>query len=362
MKKIRILTSQAVPGMVIADDVYTMTNQLIISADTVVTDKVITRLKFYSIHQISISVDENEPDILPPHQAKTELYSEKMKRSEEFKQFSSSLEKSANTFRGQLTNIVENNEKIDPDDLLKDVNSILEHARNGAHVFDMLHSLRDHDDETFMHCINVGLISNVMGRWLHFTRRDLDTLTLCGMLHDIGKLLIPPEIMKKQDKLKEEEYETLKTHPLLGYNILREQSANIHVQMSAMMHHERCDGSGYPMGIKGDQIDRFAKVVMIADVYEAMTAARAYRGPLCPFEVIGIFESEGLSKFDTRCIMTFLEHVNQTYLHNNVRLNDKTEGTIVMMNPTYLSRPVIKAGSRYIDLSKEHDLYIEAIL
>ncbi len=135
------------------------------------------------------------------------------------------------------------------------------------------------------------------------------------------------------------------------------------MQMSAMMHHERCDGTGYPLGIKGDQIDRFAKIIMVADVYEAMTAARVYRGPVCPFEVISIFESEGLAKYDTRTVMTFLEHVNQTYMNNNVRLSDKSEGVIIMMNRTSLSRPVIHVGGdRFIDLSKEHDLYIEAIL
>ncbi|MDE7297551.1 MAG: HD domain-containing protein, partial [Lachnospiraceae bacterium] len=273
-----------------------------------------------------------------------------------------SLKTSEEHFRGHLAYIIEKNEKVNEDELIQEIDSVLSNARNGMHVFDMLHSMRDHDDETYLHSLNVALISNVLGRWLHFSRRELDTLTLCGLLHDIGKLMIPQEIIRKSSRLTDSEYTTVRTHPVRGFNILRAQNANIHVQMSAMMHHERCDGSGYPMGIKGDQIDRFAKIVMIADVYEAMTAARVYRGPLCPFEVISIFESEGLAKYDTRYVMTFLEHINQTYLHNNVRLNDKSEGSIVMMNRTSLSKPVIQVGDRFIDLSREPDLYIEAIL
>ena len=265
--------------------------------------------------------------------------------------------------RRQVLDIIRNNVPIAEDELLTDINDILKNARNGMHVFDMLHSMRDFDDETYLHSVNVALIANVLGRWMNFTERELDTLTLCGLLHDIGKLLIPPEIIKKPTALSDTENETLMSHPLRGYNILRAQKANIHVQMSAMMHHERCDGTGYPLGIKGDQIDRFAKIIMVADVYEAMTAARVYRGPVCPFEVISIFESEGLAKYDTRTVMTFLEHVNQTYMNNNVRLSDKSEGVIIMMNRTSLSRPVIRVGGdRFIDLSKEHDLYIEAIL
>lgn len=362
MKKLRILTSQATPGMIIADDVYTSANHLIIPAGTTITNRTITRLKFYSIHQITISVEDGV-DELPfaiPQEMMT--YSEKVKNTPEFKAFNASIEKSAEHVRDQISNLVEKNTPVDEDALLADIGSALSNARNGMHVFDMLHSMRNYDDETYMHSVNVALISNVLGRWLNFTRRDLDTVTMCGLLHDIGKLMIPPEIIKKPGPLTDAEYDTVKTHPVRGYNVLRAQKANIHVQMSAMMHHERCDGTGYPMGIKGDQIDRFAKIVMIADVYEAMTAARIYRGPLCPFEAISIFESEGLAKYDTRAVMTFLEHVNQTYLNNNVRLSDHSEGVIVMMNPTRLSRPVIQVGDRFIDLAKEPNLYIEAIL
>lgn len=362
MKKMQILTSQATPGMLIADDVYTSNNQLIISAGTTVTDKVITRLKFYSIHQITVSLDENLPAIPDAVPLKTELYSEKVKKSREFGLFRSRLKRSDEHLRNHLADIIEKDEKINETELIDDIDSVVKTARNGLHIFDMLHSMRDSDDETYLHSLNVTLIANVLGRWLNFTKRELDTLTLCGLLHDIGKMVIPPEIIRKPTSLTEAEEATMRTHPVRGFNILRAQDANIHVQMSAMMHHERCDGSGYPMQIKGDQIDRFAKVIMIADVYEAMTAARVYRGPLCPFEVISIFESEGLSKYDTHYVMTFLEHVNQTYMNNNVRLNDKSEGKIVLINRTSLARPVIQIGNEFVDLSREPDLYIEAIL
>ncbi len=358
MKKRKVLTSQTMPGMLVAEDIYTLNNQLIITAGTLVTDRVITRLKFYSIPHIFISEDANIPEAPVPE---SDRYSAKVRQTTEFKHFSAALNSAVDIFRDQISSIA-SNEEIDEDALLDNIRPMLSCARNGAHLFDMLHCLRDFDDETYRHCINVAMISYVLGKWLNFTRRDLDTLMLCGLLHDLGKILIAPEILRKPTSLTDEEYAIMQTHSVQGYNILRAQKANIHVQMSAMMHHERCDGSGYPMGLKSEQIDRFAKVVMIADVYEAMTAARVYRGPLCPFEVIGIFESEGLAKYDTHFVMTFLERINQTYLHNNVRLSDKTEGVIVMINPTYLSHPVVKVGSKFIDLSKEPDLYIEAII
>ncbi|MDQ9737276.1 HD domain-containing phosphohydrolase, partial [Acinetobacter baumannii] len=80
------------------------------------------------------------------------------------------------------------------------------------------------------------------------------------------------------------EYNTVKMHAMHGYNYLRPKDIDVRVKLSAMMHHERCDGSGYPMNLHSDQIDDFAKIVAIADVYDAMTSARVYRGPVCPLE------------------------------------------------------------------------------
>jgi HD-GYP domain-containing protein (c-di-GMP phosphodiesterase class II) len=128
------------------------------------------------------------------------------------------------------------------------------------------------------------------------------------------------------------------------------------------MHHERCDGSGYPLGLGEDRINKYAKIVAIADVYDAMTAARIYRGPLCPFKVISIFETEGLQKYDGKYILTFLEHIATTYMNNRVRLSNGKEGEVVFMNRNSLSKPMIKCGKTFIDLSKEPDIYIETFV
>jgi HD-GYP domain-containing protein (c-di-GMP phosphodiesterase class II) len=97
-------------------------------------------------------------------------------------------------------------------------------------------------------------------------------------------------------------------------------------------------------------------------VYDAMTARRSYRGALCPFDVIQMFDEEGLNKYDPHYIMTFLNRITSSYLHNNVRLNDGREGEIVMINPMCLYRPMVRVGSEFIDLLKNPNLKIEAIL
>ena len=360
MKTTRIFASQAVPGMVVAEDVYTFNNQMIISAGTTLDDKMITRMKFYSVATIIINKEESANPLTT--MAETAV-SEATKASPEFQYYKTELPVAINTLKSEIHHLVTSpTSNVDQNSLLKSVSRLLKKSRNGIHVFDMLHCLRDLNDQTFAHSINVSLICYVIGSWLGFSRKELETLTLSGVLHDIGKVTLPPELILKPTKLTDDEYETIKTHSVRGYNILREKDVDNHVKFSAMMHHERCDGSGYPMGLRADQIDSHAKIVAIADVYEAMTSARVYRNAVCPFEVIHILEDEGMTKYDTQYLMCFLEHLTLSYINSDVRLSNGSEGKIVMLNKHSLSRPVVKCGRKYIDLSTQRNIFITEML
>ena len=182
------------------------------------------------------------------------------------------------------------------------------------------------------------------------------------MLHDIGKLSIPDSIIKKPGKLSNEEFAIVKTHTTKGYDILSSQTLPDAVKYAALMHHERCDGTGYPRRLKYDKIDRFARLVAIADVYDAMTSARVYRGPMSPFTVVETFEREGLQKYDPEYILVFLEHIVNTYLNNRVLLSDGRKGEVVLINKQALSKPLIQLEDGFLDLAKHKDIIIEKIL
>lgn len=360
MKIKKITTAKAVPGMIVADDIYTDNNQKIISKDTYLTDRIITRLKFYAIREFTITEPEDKDKA--PIEKKQLSYSERVRNTIEFKKFNSTFLATAKEFKASLDSIINVGSEVNIDNLLTETNTILSHCRNGLHVFDMLHNMRNYDDLTYAHSLNVALISNVFGKWLHFSNEDIETLTLAGLLHDVGKLMIPSEIITKPQKLTDREYATVKTHAMRGYYILKGKDVSEHVKNAALMHHEKCDGSGYPQGLKGNQIDEFAKIIAIADVYDAMTSARIYRGPLCPFEVLGIFEDEGYQKYETKYLLTFFEEIVLTYMHNQVRLSNGLEGEIIMLNKTSPSRPTIHVGDGFINLAEQRDLFITEIL
>ena len=145
--------------------------------------------------------------------------------------------------------------------------------------------------------------------------------------------------------------------------MLSNQDIDNRIKQSVLLHHERYDGSGYPNGLTSELLPDFAMIVAIADVYDAMTATRSYREPLCAFEVIAKFEHDGYQKYHTKFIHTFLHQIATTYQSNRIMLNDGRGAKIVMLNQSCLSKPMIQFDNgECIDLSTCSDLYISKVL
>lgn len=356
----RVNTCDLVPGMVLDADVYNYNDQLILPEGLVLNEKSITKLSYYAVSSVRIKDQGN--DVTPKVEDTESSYAARLRNTPEFKKYKEDFENTVNEMSRMISDVVLKNAPLETDKLIEDALKLLHPPGGDINVFDMVHNMRHYDDITYAHSLNVGLICNVFAGWLGMNEQEQRLATECGILHDIGKLKIPESIIKKPKKLTDTEFEVIKTHPTEGYKILQRYDVSEHVRNATLMHHERCDGTGYPLGITSEQIDQYAKIVAIADVYEAMTAARNYRGSLCPFAVIEAFEDEGLQKYDTQMIMTFLENIVNTYMMNRVGLSNGKEGDIIFINKQKLSRPTVKCGNEYIDLSKEPNLTIERLV
>lgn len=356
MNKSILFTFELEPGMITAEDVYTTAGQLLIPVNTLLDDSSIYKLKLYNVATVAV-LDSMEEPVLEPA-----TYSERIKSSEEFQAFKEEYLENIDEFQNTINDIVTKNAPLNPSELLEQTASLLDSSSTSIHIFDMLHNMREFDDSTFTHCLNVALICNVFGKWLNMSEDDIDTLTLSGLLHDIGKLTTPEEILTKPGKLTTAEYQIMKDHVKNGYAYLKNQEIDPRIKEACLFHHERCDGSGYPYGLTGNKIPEFARIVAIADVYDAMTAKRVYRGPMCPFTVIKFIEDEGYNKYDPRFLLTFLENVVSSYIHTTVRLSNGKTGEVVFINRQDFSRPMVQCQDEFIDLSKNPDIKIEAIL
>lgn len=340
------------PGMILAEPVKTQKGQVIVNTDAVLTNTMISRIDFYGIKSVMIQ-DAAAPQPSSDDGSSNASYSEKVKASAEFKRFQNDFSMRTNDLKECFDSFLSSGGTVNKQQLLNEVASLISSQNTTIEFFDMLHNMRQDNDSTYAHSLNVALISRMIGIWLKFSPAELDTLTLAGLLHDIGKTQIPDDILNKQSRLTDEEFALVRQHPQFGYDILKRQPLDTHVKQCALMHHERCDGSGYPMGLTLNEIDDYALIIAIADVYDAMTAARSYREPLCPFQVIAEFEKDGLQKYKPKYILTFLERIATTYQNNRVMLSDGRKAKIVLLNPNRLSKPLVQLeDGDYLDLNK----------
>ncbi len=354
----RLHTAFLRPGMVTGEDVFSLYDQLLIAKDTVLTDAMISIMAAHGV--VNVLVKERSPKGMV--EDTTQTYSQRIKDSVEFKQFKTLYENEVEDLKSRLNLLVSTNDDMDVEYFYRAITRLLERTSSGMGVFDLLQNMREYDDSVFTHSVSVSMICNIFAQWLGFSQREIETATISGLLHDVGKIQIPESILKKPGKLTKEEYDLVKKHTVTGYQFLKDRKVDIAICNAALMHHERYDGTGYPLKLSFDGITKYAKLVAIADVFDAMTAARVYRGPLCPFTVIDLFEQEGLQKYDPAYILPFLENVVVTYISFSCLLSDGRTGTIVYINKHKLSRPMIQCEGKYIDLSTTPDLHIVSLI
>lgn len=361
MKAKKLFTANLRPGMIVAESVYTHNGQLIIQDNTELTQNIIDKLRYYAIKTVYIFVRDHSEKDTPKKEVKKPTYFERIEQSDDYKKFHAQFDSCLKGFRDTLNDMIIKSSDGLVDDMLAEIESIMEKSRNPLHLLEMMQCMRGYDDLTYVHSMNVALISNVIGTWMNFNHNDLETLMIAGMLHDIGKLRVPPEIIQKPSKLTDSEYEIIKKHPEYGYEILSSKNLNPKVKLVALQHHERYDGKGYPYGLKGNEIDLFSGIVAIADVYDAMTADRVYRKGICPFPVLEHLELQK-ELFEPGALYKFIERTVEAYINTEVRLSNGDIGRVVLLNKNFLSRPVVISDTKTYDLSKDFHLQIDALL
>lgn len=355
-----IFIFDAKEGMVLSCDIINSDGHLVAAANTKLDIDIISKISGYHILEINVYEEKTQPEVVVD--AENASYFDKVRQSDQFKRFYNEYCESVDDLKNQLNDVVIRNTPIDTEALLANTISLIKNNSNKLQLFDMLHSLKRFDDLTFTHSINVALVASIIAQWMHMPEEDVRLITLCGLLHDIGKLMIPSEILTKPDKLTDGEFAMMKQHVNFGYERIKQEPVDNRIKEVCLLHHEKCDGSGYPFGLPSAQIPDFAKIITVADIYDAMTTDRVYRGAVCPFEVIHMMEQESFSKLDPKFSLPFLKNVVSSYIHNTVKLSNGDHGEVILINDRSLSRPVVQCGEKFIDLSKTPDVSITAIL
>ena len=205
-----------------------------------------------------------------------------------------------------------------------------------------MHQLQSYDDYTYKHCLRVAMMSVTIGKALDLPRRQMRDLCEAALLHDIGKRTIDIDIIRKPGRLTDDEFVAVKKHPQNGYILLRKNGGYSEEILNAvLMHHEKYDGTGYPLGLKADQITFLARIITVADVYDALTSNRPYRTPWSVAEAEEFMMGGANTHFDYNIITAFLAAFAPYPVGSTVILSDDRTG-VVLSNTNNVLRPVIR--------------------
>jgi len=254
--------------------------------------------------------------------------------------------------------------KIYEEDVKESFQPLVDNIKAERDVVSLLLLLNSQDDYTYQHSVQVGMLSYYIARWLGWSEEETVRAGKAGFLHDIGKCKVPDEILNKPDKLTDDEFSEVKNHPRYGYDILKSSMDDSGILLAALQHHERMDGSGYPLGLTQDNIHPLARIVAVADVYSAMISSRAYSEKRDLLIVLKEMHELSFSKLDPDITHTFIRHMVPNFIGKKVELTNGESGTIVMTNPSDYFRPLIQLDNsdKFIDLSAQRNYDIKQII
>ncbi len=347
-------------GMRLGKKIYSDEGLVLLNEDVELTDKLITKLKRYGIDYIYTKDPRTDDiEIKDLISDETRIFAVKEIRTSFRRLMDDPERKTTNQhhlgkqFRNLMTIIIE--------DMSKNDDAMI-----------MLNQMHQTDHYLYQHSLNVCVYSTMLGIASGYSEDQLMVFGLGALLHDIGKVKVPIEILNKPSKLTDEEYNLVKRHAQWGYQILKEEpNIPLITAHCAFQHHERWDGSGYPRGIKGEDIHDYARWIGLVDSYDAMTSHRCYRSTLLPHQAMEMLFIGSGSLYEQDKIALFRDKVAIYPLGITVGLSTGETGVVVDINTSTPSRPIVRilqdesgqdVSSPYeIDLSKHLSVMISSV-
>lgn len=328
----RVSINNCKPGMVLAKPIYNEVGRTLVGKDMEMTATLIYKLKMLGVDSVFIE-DSRTEDIIVD-----DPISQKTREQ--------TLYTIRNTFK-ELYDVKLIERPVMRGNLAKSfktvLNMIIDDLKSNKQAMLMLSSIYVKDTYLYNHSLNVSLYSITIGMAKGLKQNQLVELGLGALLHDIGKTVVPIELLVKKGALTKDEYELVKSHSEAGFEILRkEEGIPLPSAHCAYQHHERINGSGYPRGIQGNNIHIYAKIVAIADVYDAVVSERVYKKPKLPHEALELLFTGVNEDFEMELVDIFKNTVAIYPIGTTVTLSSGESGVVVDINNQFPSRPVIR--------------------
>lgn len=338
-------------GYEIADDVFSRYGSMVVSKNTIVNEYIRQKLKNFKVDRIAVF----EPALLKNSVGNPKAAFIATKRK---------YLKGINSVK-VIINDLAAGRVLDYKKINEISDSFYQNMDSNFTVIECLNQIKGADEYTYSHCVNVSLYSMLIGKWLKLPENEIKLLLNAGILHDVGKSKVPMEILNKRGPLTQREFDVIKKHSVYGFEIIKDiPDINEKVKNAVLMHHEKENGTGYPFGARSTGISYLAKIISIADVFDALTSERVYKNRLTPFDTFREFERIGIGEghYDLGILLTFLYNISQYYIGSRVMMSTGKVGEIIYIPPHNISSPVVRDEDDYIDLSVRQDIRIVEML
>ncbi|MNO16465.1 Cyclic di-GMP phosphodiesterase response regulator RpfG [compost metagenome] len=331
-------------GKRLLDNIYHANGTLLISKGTVLLESHIKKLANFKIKTGAIQTVEVSPSESPMHRYEKAIQTQK--------------------YLSEINTYIQYNGVVPMADIEDKVLPFIRTTAKRYNLFQVFSELQQKGDFRYEHNIGVAVIATSLGERLQLDDEELALLTTAATLYDIGTVKLPSSLIQKPEKYDLHEYNKMKKHTVYGYELLKKSDIDPRVALVALQHHERDDGSGYPMGLKGNQLDRLSKIVALADVYMALISDRPHRPAFSFFETVGeIHRQIILNRFDPVIGLTFLDMMLSRQVGCNVILSDDRKGKILLTNVNHPTKPLIVLDNHeFLDLRKTGAVIIKKVI
>lgn len=322
------------PGMKVAKAVLNENGDILVNTDVILTEKLIKRMKKRQLLGIYIE------DVLSEDIMLEQLISDDSERK-----------------------AIKALKSLDIDAAMEVAEQITDEICDMPEISLDMSGLRSKSNSTYEHSLNVAVYSVMIGIGMGLRKGLLKELSVSALLHDVGKLQIPTKLLHKPGKLTEEEYEQIKKHSEYGYELLKDNIAlTSKIKMGVYMHHENVDGTGYPLGLEEDQIYLFAKIIHIADVYDAICSKRSYKKAVLPSASAEFLMQRAGTMFQTEIVKVFIDCLPLYPKGRTVILNNGEKAIVVENKQYHTHHPVIRFFDGVtVDLAKENEEELEIV-
>jgi HD-GYP domain-containing protein (c-di-GMP phosphodiesterase class II) len=339
----RVLISHVRPGMVLAEPAIAPGKKIILlTEDTILTQKLIDYLVSAGCPAVDIALMAKD-DVADRE--------ERQRLQNTYSLMMDSIQKTFNNIRSSRS--------IPVPQLKLLVGQTLE-LLCYRDVLQLLNTLCKNDNRTLRHSLNVAIVSGGLAKWLGLSKQETTEAIIAGMLHDVGKVLIPDKIMNKPSKLLAYEMSVMRCHPYYSFQLVESSDyISENIKNAILQHHERLDGSGYPNRLKGDAITPLAQLIAVADIYEAMTSHLVYRRALSPLDAIQEFLQEMFGKLNPDACLTLALRLKSLMIGNGVLLDNGQWAKIIHFEQELSCRPLVRmSDGEYLDLERNLEVQI----